>query len=212
MDRMDLTVGCVYEVIVSTYGEGGRPHAAPMGMIFKGSREMILRPFKKSRTYINLSSTMCGVADVSADPEIFYKTAFKEANPGGRLPLEWFEPAERVEAPRLRDSYLHIEFSVVRVEDEGEGRARITCGVEGIGGERVLPKPYCRGTYATIECIIHATRIREYLREDRLGEAEDLIHLVNYYRDLAYRVAPTSEYAGIIDDLIASIDSWRKDP
>ena len=44
--------------------------------------------------------------------EIYYKTAFKEANPDGVLPKEWFIKAQVVNAPKLGFAEATVEVSV----------------------------------------------------------------------------------------------------
>ncbi|MFQ5710670.1 MAG: DUF447 domain-containing protein [Candidatus Geothermarchaeales archaeon] len=210
LNRLGLLEGHIYETVVSTYRDDGEPHAAPMGIVLGEPGELIIRPFKTTLTCANLLRSRCGVANVTSDPEIFYRTAFKEANPGGRVPPEWFEAAEEVEAPRLKSADAHIAFVVTQVEEESGDRARVTCKIMGVEMERVFPRPYCRGVFATIECIIHATRIREYLSRGWVEDAEELLRLMSHYRSLCERVAPNSRYTSILSELDEYIKAWKQ--
>lgn len=210
IDHLGLTENHIYEVVLSTYGREGRPHAAPMGMTFRQPREIIIRPFKTSLTYNNLCESRCGVVNITSDPELFYRTAFKETLPSGESPQEWFETAKKVKAPRLKLAPYHIEFVVKWIGEESRERAIISCEVKGFKGEKIFSRPYCRAAFASIECIIHATRIKEYLSRGWVETAEELIRLVNNYRSLCERVAPHSKYTKIVDELLAFIEIWRQ--
>src|SRR4030042_727868 len=66
-------------------------------------------------TYKNLQRKRCAVINVTSNAELFFRTAFKEANNDGEMPLEWFEKAETVDAPRLRMADAFIEVNVVKI-------------------------------------------------------------------------------------------------
>jgi hypothetical protein len=67
-----------------------------------------LNIFNSSNTNRNLKTSKSAVINLVDDIEVFYKTAFKEANPEGSLPQEWFIKAESVDAPKL---YANATFS-----------------------------------------------------------------------------------------------------
>ncbi len=64
--------------------------------------------------------------------------------------------------------------------------------------------------FATIESIIHTTRIKAFFTEGKNKEAEELIKLVEYYKKLVKRVSPDSKYLKIVEDLIDKFDLWRR--
>ena len=210
LSQLGLAKGHVYETILSTYDMDGKSTAAPMGIMPKSSRRFIIHIFKRTMTFKNLKRLRCGVANFTNDPEIFYKTAFKQTSGFRSLEARWFKKARAVKAPQLRPADASIEFKIDKIEDLDDLRSRVTCEVEHIDFRRTLPTGYCRGAFAAIECIIHATRIQQHLSEGRLGHAEKLIALVNYYKDLAERVSPVSKYVSIIRQICGQIDRWRR--
>jgi len=207
--QLGLAKDHVYETILSTYDPDGKSTAAPMGMIPKSSRRFIIRIFKGTLTFKNMQRLRCGVVNLTSNPEIFYKTAFKQTSGFRPLRVKWFEKARAVKAPRLRSADAKIEFRINKIEDLDDLRSEVACEAERIDLRRTLPNGYCRGAFAAIECIIHATRIQQYLSESRLEPAEKLIALVNYYKDLADRVSPGSKYVSIIHKICSQIDRWR---
>ncbi len=200
----------IVETIVSTYDKERSPNAAPMGVYTEDMRNIILKPFKTTQTYENLLKLRSGVANITSDPTLYYRTAFKDANPEGRVPEEWFTHAETVDAPRLMNADACIEFRVISVEDSEE-KARLLCRVEKI---LVIYKPtlrvYSRAVSAVIESLIHATRIEAFLASGEEKKAKDLIGLVKHYHRIVEKVAPNSKYSEIMSDIKRRIDGWRR--
>jgi hypothetical protein len=122
--------GVIVETVVSTYGSGGHPNAAPMGAMMEQAQRLVFRIYTSSLTYKNFQAKRCAVVNLTSDPEVFYRTAFKEANPQGRMPTGWFEKAETVEAPRLRAADAHIEVTVVEAARLDAEKAEVTCEVK----------------------------------------------------------------------------------
>jgi hypothetical protein len=202
--------GQIYETVVSTYDADCKPNAAPMGIVPLSKQSLLIRPFKTSSTYRNLLETRCGVINVTSVPEVFYRTTFKHEDRGRKALLGWFEPAKTIAAPRIKLAEGHIEFTVRNLQEKNEDRAQFICKARLIEAKRTFPQAYCRGAFASIECIIHATRIKEYLSNERDVEAEKLISLIDYYRELTDRVSPYSKNAQIIMLITSHVEKWKK--
>jgi hypothetical protein len=209
---LGFSKGLIAETVVSTYNMQGQPNAAPMGVTMENTQRLALRIYTSSLTYRNLQAKRCAVVNVTSDPEIFYRTAFKEANPKGMVPLEWFEKAETVDAPRLRAADAHVEVAVADMVPFDAERAKVTCAVKLVQASNVLPRAYCRASFATIEAIIHATRVKAFLTradEQKREQALKLMETIKQCRDVVNRVAPNSRYSETMADLSRRIDSWR---
>lgn len=201
----------ILETIVSTYNVNGEPNAAPMGVKTEDMKGLIIRPYTSSLTYANLQSKRCAVVNITSNPELYYRTVFKEVNPEGRVPPEWFKKAEKVNAPKLRMADAFIEVSVIDINLSEAERAKVLCDVQLVKAPNLLPKAYCRAVFATIEAIIHATRVKLFLTGDKekRREAYRLIELIEHYNALVNRVAPNSNYSAIMADLMKRINLWR---
>lgn len=201
------------ETIVSTYDADGQPNAAPMGVVIESNERLLIRPYISSLTYRNLQAKRCAVVNLTSNPELFYLTAFKEANPDGKLSPELFEKAETVDAPRLRTTDAFIEVLVAETGSFSTERAEFLCNVKLVKASKKLPKVYCRAQFATIEAIIHATRIKPLLRGDKQEQKQAirLLELVELCQDIVDRTAPKSPYSEIMADLTQRINSWRKE-
>lgn len=208
---LGFSKGIIAETIVTTYNIDGLPNAAPMGVIMENEQLILIRPYTSSLTYRNLQSKKCAVINITSNPEVFYRTAFKEANPDGKVPKEWFEKAETVNAPRLQIADATIEISVEAIVPISTERTEAVCTVKLIKATNLLPKAYCRALFATLEAIIHATRVKVFLAGDekQKKQASKLLQTIGIYRDVVHRVAPNSRYSEIMADLTRMLDSWR---
>jgi hypothetical protein len=209
---LGFSKGAIVETVVSTYNADGQPNAAPMGVTMESPQRLTLRIYTSSLTYENLKSNRCAVVNVTSDPEVFYKTAFKESNPNGRLPLEWVEKADIVDAPRLRKAEAHIEVAVEDIASFDAERAEVLFDVKRVQSLAVLPKAYCRASFATIEAVIHATRVKAFIRHSdsqKREQALKLFDIIRMYREVVSRVAPNSRSDEIMADLTRRVEAWR---
>jgi len=210
--NLGFSKGIIAETIVSTYNADGQANAAPMGTIMTSPQHIVLRIYVSSLTYKNLQSKRCAVINVTSDPEVFYRTAFKETNLEGRIPQEWFAKAETVNAPRLRTADAHIEVAVADIKPFDAERAEAVCEVKLVQASSVLPKAYCRALSATIEAITHATRVKAFVTHADKQKREQALKLLETIKEcnaVVNRVAPNSRYSEIMADLNQRIDSWR---
>ena len=202
----------IAETIISTYSVNGQPNAAPMGATMDSPQHLVIRIYTSSLTYKNLQSKRCAVVNVTSDPEAFYRTAFKEANLEGKVPQEWFEKAETVDAPRLRAANALIEVTVADITTLDTESAEVSCEVKLVQASSVLPKAYCRALFATIEAIIHATRVKVFIiggNRQKQEQALKLLETIRECRDVVNRVAPNSRCSEIMADLTQRVNSWR---
>jgi hypothetical protein len=209
---LGFSEGVIVETIVTTYNVDGQTTAAPMGVTMENPQRLVLRIYTSSLTYKNLQSKKCGVVNVTYDPEFFYRTAFKEANPKGRVPQDWFEKAETVDAPRLRAADAHIEVAVADIRQFDAERAEVVCDVKLVQAANFLPKAYCRALFATVEAIVHATRVKAFIAHgdrQKREQALKLLETIKECNNVVNRVAPNSRYSEIMADLNQRINSWR---
>jgi len=205
--------GVIFETIVSTYNRDGTPNIAPMGVIMQDPQTISLNLFNLSTTSRNLKANKCGVINLTNNIELFYKTAFKEANPDGKLPQEWFEKAEAVNAPKLRLAGAAVAVSVIDMEPIGAEKTKFLCKIERINAAKMCPQVYCRAMSATLEAIIHATRVKSFINEQsKQKDVSKLLEIIENSNDVVNRVAPNSAYSAVMADLMKRIDSWRNKP
>jgi hypothetical protein len=204
LTELGFSKGIILETIVSTYNTDAQPNAAPMGATMINSNSIALKIYTSSLTYKNLQSKRSAVINITSNPETFYKTAFKEANPDRTLPQEWFEKAQTVDAPKLSIADAHIEVTVTEIRAIDTEKTQVTCEIKHIQTATIMPKAYCRASFATIEAIIHATRVKAFLNNDNKEKKEQALKLlenIKEYREIVNRVAPNSLCTKIMTEL-----------
>ena len=200
------------ETIVSTYNPDGSINAAPMGLKLKDEQHLSMCIFNTSSTCRNLKLKKQAVVNLTSNIEFFYKSAFKEVNIDGKIPKQWFVKADIVEAPKLSSSDGSIEVSINSMSDDGE-RTEFSCRVKSLSAIMQYPQVYCRAMPLTLEAITHATRVKVFIKASKKQkEVAELIKTIQNYGHIVERVAPNSEYAAVLADLLNRIDSWRTRP
>jgi len=201
----------VAETIVSTYNRDGDPDAAPMGVTMMDEQHLAISLFNSSQTCANIKSNRCAVANLTRNIEVFYKTAIKEANPDGVLPKEWFKKAKAVNAPKLCLSEATIDVSVTNLFALGAEKTRAIFLVELVQATQKCPQVYCRAFGATVEAIIHATRVKALANEEKEQKrVSELLKKISYCNDIVDRVAPNSPYSLVMADLMKRIKLWEQ--
>jgi hypothetical protein len=207
---LGFSKGIIAETIVSTYNKDGKPNAAPMGVIMEDEQSLIMNLFNSSSTYRNLQANRCAVINLTSNIDMFYKTAFKEVNPNGKLPEEWFERAKTVNAPKLRSADATIDVSVIDIEPIRKEKTKFLCNVQSVNATKTCPQVYCRAMSATLEAIIHATRVKAFINDEQQQKhVSKLLEMIENCNDVVNRVASNSPYSEIMADLMKRIDSWR---
>jgi hypothetical protein len=202
--------GTICETIVSTYNTDGTPNAAPMGTIIEDEQNISLNIYNSSSTNSNLNDKRCAVINLTSNVEFFYKTAFKETNPHGKLPQEWFAKTETINAPKLQLADAAIEVLVVEVVPVNSEKTKFTCTVKQINAEKIFPQVYCRAMALTLEAIVHATRVKVFINDTQKQEyVSKLLALIQDHDEMVNRVAPNSKYSLITADIIKRTNSWR---
>jgi len=145
----------IRECIVTTLGDGGRVHIAPLGLIEDGDG-WVVAPFRPSTTLDNLRNTPFAVANFTDDVLVF----------AGCLTgnKEWpTRPATEIPGAVLDGALAHAELAVENVEED-ELRPRFHCRVvrEAIHAPF---KGFNRAQAAVIEAAILASRLKMLPRE-----------------------------------------------
>lgn len=108
----------IYETVVTTQNAQGQVHIAPMG-VREENGFIILAPFKPSTTLENILATRSAVINLTDDVRVIAGCLT------GRK--DWpTVPADQVKSQRLRDSLVHRELTLERIEDNGQ-RPRLFC-------------------------------------------------------------------------------------
>jgi hypothetical protein len=202
--------GIIAETIITTYNEDGIPNAAPMGAIMQDPSQIVVNFFNSSLTFKNIKVNRCAVVNLTSNIDLFYKTSFKEANPNSQLPKEWFEKSKSINAPKLHVADAVVEMSSDSLAPFDKEKTKVVFNVKLIEATQKYPQVYSRAMSATLEAIIHATRIQALTKDERHRlQVQKLLELIGQCSDVVSRVAPDSSYSRVMADLLKRIDSWR---
>ncbi|MEW7972738.1 MAG: DUF447 domain-containing protein [Candidatus Thiodiazotropha endolucinida] len=108
----------INEVIVTSRSREGENQIAPMGIVWREG-EVVIAPFRPSRTLDNILTGECAVINYCDDVRIFAGCLT------GRYDWPLVE-AEKVAAPRLADALAHCEVRLLKVEED-QIRPRLIC-------------------------------------------------------------------------------------
>jgi len=165
--RLGLKLGALYEVVVTTSGVDGKPHAAAMGVRLLKRGLFQMRSYGETRTLTNLRATGLGCLNIVRSCEVFFNCLF---NP------EALSFDSSSVAPRLKGADGWVFFKVLSVEPRG-GYYVVTCSPTDFEFRRVKPKPICRAESSLLEALIHSTRLDLYrsMGDEKLNELYKLI-------------------------------------
>lgn len=142
----------ILEGIVTTLDADGGLNVAPMGPhVEPDFRRFVLRPFRGSNTYRNLTLHGEGVLHVTDDVLLLARSAV------GHVTDAPTRPADRVRGRVLLDCCRYYEFRVTAV-DESEERARFEAETLHEGRTRDF-FGFNRAKHSVIEVAILATRV-----------------------------------------------------
>ncbi|MCW4025356.1 MAG: DUF447 family protein [Candidatus Bathyarchaeota archaeon] len=214
MEDLGFSKGIIEEVVLSTCSVDGQPNAAPMGVTLQDEQHFSVDLFSPSQTFRNIKTNRYAVINLISNIEAFYRSAFKETNPEGKLPTEWFEKSHCVNAPKLCFADATVEVSVEHMEPnaaENTGKTRVMFKVEFVDAPMKYPQAFNRAMSLTMEAIINATRVKAFLDDpEQQYQVAKLLEAINNYRQIVNRVAPNSAYSAVMDDLTSRIDMWKK--
>lgn len=193
LHQLGFMDGGVVEVVASTIDAEGRVNLAAMGASMEKGL-IILRPYKKTRTYLNLCSTREVVLNLTDDPALFVYAALKL--PCIKVELE---PSSSVKPPRVKNAQGFVEAVVEEVLENGVNRAKVRCRPLLIEVQGRPVKAYCRAGPAIIEAAVHASRLEAYVKQGL--DVKKLFMLIKHYRELVSRVAPNTVYCDIMEEV-----------
>jgi hypothetical protein len=159
----------IVETVVTTINPDDSVNCAAMGVEW-GERQIVIKPFRGTRTLRNLRATEAAVVNVTDDILLFSQAALGDPRPPTRA-------ASEVEGAVLEEACSWREVRVEEIEDD-EGRARVSTTVVGGGAGREF-LGFNRASYAVLEASILASRVRMLDAEDVRAELRRLQVLVD---------------------------------
>jgi len=198
LDRLGFPENCIVETILVTRNQDGSHNAAPMGVTRDGA-SLIVRPFKSTQTFKNLSLGGEASINLSDDPRLFLATAFKEE----------VDDQPKADESGLEGADATIQTRIGEMFNETEHRASFTLKPRDVVVKSLYPTVFSRGRSEAMEAIIHATRIQVFSEEGRDSEVTKLKDRVKDNLDVIKRVsAEGSNEAQVAAKLLSMIKKW----
>lgn len=207
--KLGLGARRIAEAVITTLNRDGSVNAAPMGIMLQPKNHVILiRPNINTRTFRNLVSRREAVINITSNPEVFFKTTFKEVLPGKQIPSSWVSCSRCVRVGRLRSADSWVEIVAKEHVVVGD-RATISCTPLLIVPGSAVVRAYSRANSLAIESIIHATRIKWFKHRAENEKVRSLTRLISHYADIVRRVAANTAEERTMLALEKLIRSWN---
>jgi hypothetical protein len=159
----------IVETVTTTRNPDGTVNCAAMGVEW-GEREIVIKPFARTRTLRNLRATGTAVVNLTDDILLFAQAALGDPGPPVRA-------AEAIDGAVLADACSWREVEVEAIEAGGP-RARVVTRVVGHGRGREFIG-FNRACHAVLEASILASRARLLPAQDIRAELARLSVLVD---------------------------------
>jgi hypothetical protein len=198
LKKLGFTENCIVEIILVTKNESNNYNAAPMGVIRKNNMFEV-SPFKSSTTYRNLHKTKHASINITNDPMLFYKTAFKNQSKDTFHINDWI--IEDSNASIMVEKKREVMFSNIR--------ASITLNPIKIFINKKEPTVFSRGRAEAIEAVIHATRVNAFHSKKREIEVEELLKKIKNSFNVITRVSDkNSAEMKVVENLKNLFEKW----
>ena len=201
LERLGFTEGDIVESILITRDEKGGFNPAPMGVI-RDLNLLEVRIFKSSNSFKNLINDGKASINLTDDPLLFHKAAFKE---------------DLGETPLITDWILNGSDTTIYAEkhsgkDFSDNRHSFFLNPVSIKITKKEPTVFSRGRAQAIESIIHSTRIKFFHSEDRIQEVKSLLELVDWCFNVINKVShPDSNALKVVNSLKELFEQWGVD-
>ena len=189
-----------------------------MGVSMIDDGHVSINFYNSSQTFANVKANRAAVLNLTSNIDIYYRSAFKDANPEGKLPEDWFTVGGSVKAPLLWSADATVAVTLDALDTLDFDRTRGIFKVHKINlsvdeDQRYYvsyPKVYCRAFGATVEAIIHATRVVALSGiKTEQKHVLNLLGQIDVCNDVVSRTAPNSPYSAIIADLMKRVGGFR---
>lgn len=181
-----------------TINDDGAFNPAPMGVMLTDGI-LTVKSYKTSKTYENLLRGGEVFINLTNDPMLFLVTAFKD---------------EFIEETSTNDYWLSSTSVVVQAEVKERLHDRSLYSIFSLIPSRVnvlkqRSIAFSRARAASIEAIIHATRIQVFNESGRMDDVRHLVHLVKENIDVIKKVSgDTSDEVKVVKKLVSMIKHW----
>ena len=183
LGSIGMEKGLLYETIVTSVNEDGTSNAAPIGVICKNKKEIVLYLHHGSRTVRNIKRNNSFVVNILKDPMVFVESTI------GDLSNSYFENYKNEFYIKETDAFLVAKVTSLKdVEREDKLGISLTtvliAEVSDIVKKKEYVEPLNRAIYGILEGLVYLTRMEmvsgdmEKLYRHRMGEISRIVNKV----------------------------------
>lgn len=177
LTHLNMKLGGLYEVVITSIDSYGKPHAAPMGVRIASNETFLMKSYGETKTLNNLRSVGRGVLNVVDTIEPFFYCIFEPS----KLSFNWF-----MNLPVLKGANAWALFNLLEVSRK-KGYYEVSCSIVEVHAKRGKPKPLCRAENLLLESLIHYTRLKYYEGLGLEAEVPRLRYLILQHLDIIER-------------------------
>jgi hypothetical protein len=209
LDDLGLLKGTPAEVVLSTFGPEGTPHASAMGVRVQTGSKVFLKVFTDTVTFRNLATSRAAVVNIVGDVELLVRLALKGLLESGGLR---FKKSRCVNAPRLKeaDAFVEVEVKSLRreqvVDELGASEVvHVETEVKCIEVGKPGIHPFRRSESFVVESAILATRAMEAAKRGREEIARKIFQELSSIQARCERMAPGTKDLRLITEIAEAL-------
>ncbi len=158
LESLGMKKGLLYETIITTKNASKTANAAPIGVICKGKKEVVMYLHKGSHTLKNIKEDRRFVVNILKDPLIFVECTI------GNLPSVYFDKYKKDFYIKDADAFFTANVvglkEVVREDKLGTSKiSMIKAEMEDLIKKKEHVVPINRAIFAILEALIYLTRM-----------------------------------------------------
>ena len=142
--------------------------------------------------------------NVINDITIFYRALFEN-----NFSQNEFSKPNKINTPHLKQAEAYIE---VIAEDFLTKDIITTVKLRPVAITilKQYPRGFSRCDFAVLESLIHATRIKAFMKTDK-SKTQELLELIRHYYEYVTRRCPEKPYREVMSRLLELIHSWMNE-
>jgi hypothetical protein len=183
LGSIGMEKGHLYETIVTSVNEDGTSNAAPIGVICKNKKEIVLYLHHGSRTVRNIKRNNSFIVNILKDPMVFVESTIDD------LSNSYFENYKNEFYIKDTEAFLMARVTSLKdVEMEDKLGISLTtilkAEVTDIVKKKECVEPLNRAIYGILEGLVYLTRMEmvsgdmEKLYRHRMGEISRIVNKV----------------------------------
>ena len=183
LESIGMEKGLLYETVVTTVNKDRTANAAPIGVICKDRKEIVVYLHNGSRTVLNIKRNHRFIVNILKDPMVFVESTL------GDLPNKYFEIFKNEFYIKNTDAFFMAHVTSLKdVEKEDNLGISVTtvlrAKVSDITKKKENVEPLNRAIYGIIEGLVYLTRMEmvsgdiEKLYRHRMKEISRIVNKV----------------------------------